>query len=71
MQILGFLHKILLIILEWNHITFIMNILLFLIQYSTNINVQDKIIPTHEFHSLLQKMNNEHLIFGDVMYRKK
>jgi hypothetical protein len=28
MQILGFLHKILLIILEWNHITFVVNILL-------------------------------------------
>jgi hypothetical protein len=28
MQILGFLHKILSIILEWNHITFVMNILL-------------------------------------------
>ncbi len=29
------------------------------------------IMPTHEFHSLLQKMNNEEcLIFGDVMYQK-
>jgi hypothetical protein len=28
-------------------------------------------MPTHEFHSLLQKMNNEEcLIFGDVMYQK-
>jgi hypothetical protein len=25
---------------------------------STNIDVQDQIMPTHEFHSLLQKMNN-------------
>jgi hypothetical protein len=39
---------------------------------STNIDVQDQIMPTHEFHSLFQKMNNEqHLIFDDVMYRKK
>ncbi len=28
-------------------------------------------MPNHEFHSLLQKKNNEHLIFDDVMYRKK
>jgi hypothetical protein len=27
-------------------------------------------MPTHEFYLLLQKMNNEHLIFYDVMYRK-
>jgi hypothetical protein len=26
---------------------------------STNIDVQDQIMPTHEFHSLLQEMNNE------------
>jgi hypothetical protein len=26
---------------------------------STNIDVQDQIMPTHQFHSLLQKMNNE------------
>jgi hypothetical protein len=39
---------------------------------STNIDVQDQIMPTHEFHSLLQKMNNEQcLIFDDVMYIKK
>ncbi len=38
---------------------------------STNIDIQDQIMPTHEFHSLFQKMNNEHLIFDDVMYRKK
>jgi hypothetical protein len=39
---------------------------------STNIDVQDQIMPTHEFHSLLQKMNNEQrFIFDDVMYRKK
>jgi hypothetical protein len=38
---------------------------------STNIDVQDQIMPTHEFHSLFQKMNNEqHLIFDDVMYKK-
>jgi hypothetical protein len=28
-------------------------------------------MPIHEFHSLLQKKNNEHIIFGDVMYKKK
>ncbi len=40
--------------------------------YSTNIDVQDQIMFTHEFHSLLQKMNNEQrFIFDDVMYRKK
>jgi hypothetical protein len=39
---------------------------------STNIDVQEQIMPTHEFHSLLQKMNNEQrLIFYDVMYRKR
>jgi shikimate 5-dehydrogenase len=38
---------------------------------STNIGVQDQIMPIHEFHSLLQKMNNERLIFYDVIYRKK
>jgi len=38
---------------------------------STNIEVQDQIMPTHEFHSLLRKMNNEDLIFDDVMYPKK
>jgi hypothetical protein len=39
---------------------------------STNIDVQDQIMPTHEFHSLLQKWNNEQrFIFDDVMYRKK
>jgi hypothetical protein len=39
---------------------------------STNIDVQDQIMLTHEFHSILQKMNREqHLIFYDVMYRKK
>jgi hypothetical protein len=42
------------------------------IPYSTNIDVQDQIMPTHEFHALLQKMNNEQcLIFDDVMYIKK
>jgi hypothetical protein len=29
-------------------------------------------LPTHEFQSLLQKMNIEqHFIFDDVMFRKK
>jgi hypothetical protein len=38
---------------------------------STNIDVQDQIMPIHEFHSLLQKMNNEQcFIFDDVMYQK-
>jgi hypothetical protein len=38
---------------------------------STNIDVQDKIMPIHEFHSLLQKKNNEQqFIFDDVMYKK-
>jgi hypothetical protein len=38
---------------------------------STNIDVYDRIMPTHEFHSLLQKMNNEYLIFDDVIYQEK
>jgi len=39
---------------------------------SSNIDVRDQIMPTYEFHSLLQKMNNEQcLIFYNVMYRKK
>jgi hypothetical protein len=33
--------------------------------------IQPILMPTHEFHSLLFKMNNEHIIFDDVMYRKK
>ncbi len=38
---------------------------------SSNIDVQYQMASTHEFHSLLQKMNNEqHFIFNDVMYRK-
>jgi hypothetical protein len=38
---------------------------------STNIDVQDKFMPIHEFHSLLQKKNNEQqFIFDDVMYKK-
>jgi hypothetical protein len=37
----------------------------------TIIDVQDQMMPTHEFHSLLQKMSNACLIFNDVMYRKK
>jgi hypothetical protein len=37
-----------------------------------NVDAQDQIFPTHEFHSLLQKMNIEQLfIFVDVMFRKK
>jgi hypothetical protein len=44
----------------------------FTIPYLINIDVQDQIMHTHEFHSLLQKMKNEQcLIFYDVMYRKK
>jgi hypothetical protein len=43
-----------------------------IISNSTNIDIQDQIMPTHEFHSLLQKKNNEQcFIFDDVMYRKK
>jgi hypothetical protein len=39
---------------------------------STDIDVQDQIMSTHEFRSLLQKMNNEQcLIFYDVMYKKQ
>jgi hypothetical protein len=39
---------------------------------SNNVDAQDQIFPTHEFHSLLQKMNIEqHLIFYDVIFRKK
>jgi hypothetical protein len=41
-----------------------------IIPNSTNIDVQDEIMRTHEFHSLLQKVNNECFIFYDVMYRK-
>jgi hypothetical protein len=40
-----------------------------IILHSTNIHAQDQIMPTHEFrNSLFQKMNDEHLIFYDVMY---
>jgi len=39
--------------------------------YSTNLDVHDQIMPTHEFHSLFQKMNNEQcFIFDYVMYIK-
>jgi hypothetical protein len=39
---------------------------------SNNVDTQDQILPTHEFDSLLQKMNIEqHFIFDDVMFRKK
>jgi hypothetical protein len=42
------------------------------ILYLTNIDVQDQIMHTHEFHSLFQKMKNEQsFIFDDVMYKKK
>jgi hypothetical protein len=41
-----------------------------IIPNSTNVNVQDQIMFTHEFHSLFQKLNNKRLIFYDVMYRK-
>jgi hypothetical protein len=38
---------------------------------SNNVDAQDQNMPTHEFHSLLQKMNIEQcLIFDDVMFRK-
>jgi hypothetical protein len=39
---------------------------------STNIDVQNQIMPTHEFHSLFQKMNNEQrFIFDNVVYIRK
>jgi hypothetical protein len=38
---------------------------------SINVDVQDQIMPTHEFHSLFQKVNNKCLIFYDVMFKKK
>jgi hypothetical protein len=42
------------------------------ILYLTNIDVQDQIMHTQEFHSLFQKMKNEQsFIFDDVMYKKK
>ncbi len=77
MQILGFLHKNIIdyIGVEPYNICneYIVNpcIGASTIIDSTNIDVQDQIMPTHEFHSLLPKMNNEHLIFDDVMYPKK
>jgi hypothetical protein len=37
-----------------------------------NVDAQDQILTTHEFHSLLQKMNIEQLfIFVDVMFRRR
>jgi hypothetical protein len=30
---------------------------------SNNVNAQDQILPTHGFHSLFQKRNNERLTF--------
>jgi hypothetical protein len=39
---------------------------------SNNVDAQNQFFFTHEFHSLLQKMNNEHcLLFNDVMFKKK
>ncbi len=38
---------------------------------STNIDVQDQIMPTHEFHSLLQKMNNEQHLYLMMSWTKK
>ncbi len=38
---------------------------------SNNVDAQDQILPTHKFHSLLQKMNIEqHLMFDNIMFRK-
>jgi len=43
-----------------------------IIPNSTNIEVQNQIMPTREFHSLFQKMNSEQrFIFDDVMHKKK
>jgi hypothetical protein len=41
-----------------------------IIPKSTNVDVQDQIMPSHEFHFLLQKVKKR-LIFYDVMYIKK
>jgi hypothetical protein len=38
---------------------------------STNIDVQDQIMPTHEFHSLLQKMNNQQHLYLMMSWTKK
>jgi len=38
---------------------------------SNNVDAQDQILPTHGFHSLFQKMNNERLTFYDIMFMKK
>jgi hypothetical protein len=39
---------------------------------SNNVDAQNQILPTHEFHSLLQKMNNEcDLMFDDFIVWKK
>jgi hypothetical protein len=38
---------------------------------SNNVDAQDQILPTNEFHSLLEKMNNKCLIFDDIVFRKK
>jgi hypothetical protein len=55
MQILGFHHKMLLIVLKWNHITFVINIMfvnpcigISIIIDSTNIDVKDQIMLTHD-----------------------
>jgi len=39
---------------------------------SNNVDAQDQNLPTHEFHSLLQKKNiDQFFIFDYVMFRKK
>jgi hypothetical protein len=39
---------------------------------SNNVDAQNQILLTHEFHSLFQKMNNEQcFIFYNVMFRKE
>jgi len=38
---------------------------------STNIDVQDQIMPTYEFHSLFQKMNNEQHLYLMMSCTKK
>ncbi len=39
---------------------------------SNNVDAKNQIFFNHEFHSLLQKMNNERcLLFNDVMLKKK
>jgi hypothetical protein len=39
---------------------------------SNNVDAQDQILPTHEFHSLFKKLNNEeHLIYLDFIFKAK